>query len=86
MPHTFLDYFALGLLLSLALLFVYVLIYIHEIPYQVAKRRNHPQQDAIYVGCWLSLIMLHVMWPLLFMWAVSGPGPKGGDETKRLQP
>ncbi|MEJ1972476.1 MAG: DUF3302 domain-containing protein [Lacunisphaera sp.] len=87
MKHDFLDYLALGLLLGLAVLFVYVLIYIHDIPYQVARRRNHPQQDAIFVGCWLSLIMLHVLWPLLFLWAVSVPGPKGPPgETAKGEP
>ena len=74
MNHTSLDWIALGLLVGIAIFLVYLLIYIHDIPYQIARERKHPQQDAIFVGCWLSLLMLHVMWPLLFMWAVSHRG------------
>ena len=44
-------------------------IYIHDIPYEMAKRRNHPHQDAIHVGGWLSLFTLHAIWPLLWIWA-----------------
>lgn len=70
-----LEYIALGMLLpSLTALF-YILIFIHDIPYMIAKRRNHPQQEAIHYACWLSLFTLHAMWPIVFLWAVSNRGP-----------
>lgn len=75
MSHTALDWIALGVLLGMGTFLIYLLIFIHDIPYQVAKQRGHPQQDAIWVGCWLSLATLHLMWPLLFIWAVSKRGP-----------
>lgn len=68
-----LDYAALAIGLIGALLVVYTLVFIHDIPYQVALRNQHPHVDAIHVGCWLSLFTLHAIWPLLFLWAVARP-------------
>lgn len=65
----FLDYFSLGLLFFVALVLFYGIIAIHDIPYEIAKRRNHPQQDAIHVAGWISLFTLHVLWPFLWIWA-----------------
>ncbi|MCI0742511.1 MAG: DUF3302 domain-containing protein [Gemmataceae bacterium] len=69
----FLDYFALCLLLLMGTGLFYVFFYIHDIPYEIAEKRDHPQKDAIYWGCWLSLFTLHVLWPFIFLWAVSKP-------------
>jgi hypothetical protein len=70
----FLEYLALGLLLLIVTGLFYVFMYIHDIPYEMAEKRHHPQKEAIYWGCWLSLFTLHVLWPFLFLWAVSKPG------------
>lgn len=65
----FLDYFALGLLIFVALVIFYGIIVIHDIPYEIAKERNHPHQDAIHVSGWVSLFTLHAIWPFLWIWA-----------------
>jgi len=46
----FLDYFALFIMIAVFLILVYAAIYIHDIPYELAKKRNHPHQDAIHAG------------------------------------
>ena len=51
----FLDYFALGLLIFVALVIFYGIIVIHDIPYEIAKERNHPHQDAIHVSGWAAI-------------------------------
>ena len=66
----FLDYLALAIMIFVFLTMVYAAIYIHDIPYELAKKRNHPHQDAIHVGGWLSLFTLHAIWPLLWIWAM----------------
>jgi Protein of unknown function (DUF3302) len=85
----FLEYLALGLLLTVVTGLFYVFMYIHDIPYEIAEKRHHPQKDAIYWGCWLSLFTLHVLWPFIFLWAVSKP-PKvelsGEDSTADRKP
>ena len=66
-----LEYFALAMLLISLTGIFYVFIFIHDLPHRMAKKRNHPQADAIHYACWLSLFTLHAMWPLVFTWAVS---------------
>ncbi|MCB1924331.1 MAG: DUF3302 domain-containing protein [Gammaproteobacteria bacterium] len=65
----FLDYFALFLVFFVGVVLFYGIIAIHDIPYEIAKHRNHPQQDAIHVAGWISLFTLHVLWPFLWIWA-----------------
>ncbi|CAA0078786.1 Inner membrane protein YiaW [BD1-7 clade bacterium] len=64
-----LDYFALGLLVFVGLVLFYGIIVVHDIPYEIAHKRNHPHQDAIHVAGWVSLFTLHVLWPFLWIWA-----------------
>jgi hypothetical protein len=67
----FLDYLALFLLLLSLTAVFYLFIYIHDLPHKIAEGREHPHVEAIHVACWLSLITLHAMWPIVFIWAVS---------------
>jgi hypothetical protein len=67
----FLSYFALGVIVFVLLTLAYGMIAIHDIPYIVAKKRNHPHQDAIHAGGWVSLFTLHAIWPFLWIWATS---------------
>jgi hypothetical protein len=65
----FLDYFALFMTLFVAVFMFYAIIAIHDIPYEIAKKRKHPHQDAIHVAGWISLFTLHVIWPFLWIWS-----------------
>ncbi len=65
-----LDYFALTLLFVVVISLFYGIIAIHDIPYEIAKHRNHPHQDALHVAGWVSLFTLHVIWPFLWIWAM----------------
>src|SRR4029077_3772035 len=67
----FLKYFALGLLIFVVIVLFYGIIAIHDIPYLIAKSRQHPHQDAIHAAGWVSLFMLHVLWPFLWIWAMA---------------
>lgn len=64
-----LDYIALAILIFVGLTIFYGIIVLHDIPYQIAVSRRHPQQDAIHVAGWVSLFTLHVIWPFLWIWA-----------------
>ena len=64
-----LDYFALFILFFVVVTLFYGIIVIHDIPYEIAKHRNHPHQDAIHVTGWISLFTLHALWPFLWIWA-----------------
>lgn len=65
-----LDYVALAILIAVALILFYGVIVIHDIPYEIAKERRHPHQDAIHYAGWVSLFTLHALWPLLWIWAL----------------
>jgi hypothetical protein len=70
MKDPFLNYFALGLLFFVVIVLVYGIIAIHDIPAEIAKKRHHPHEDAIHAAGWISLFMLHVLWPFLWIWAM----------------
>jgi hypothetical protein len=83
----FLSYFALAILIFVVLILAYGMIAIHDIPYHMAKARNHPHQDAIHAGGWISLFTLHAIWPFLWIWATAyhpvhgyGGRPRGKTE------
>ena len=65
-----LDFVALGILVTVVITLLYAIIGIHDIPYEIAKKRKHPHQDAIHAAGWLSLFLLHAIWPFLWMWAL----------------
>ena len=64
-----LDYIALVILIFVGVVLFYGVIAIHDIPYEIAVHRKHPQQDAIHVAGWVSLFTLHAIWPFLWIWA-----------------
>ena len=63
MGDPFLNYFALFLLIFVVVVLFYGIIAIHDIPYMIAKSREHPHQDAIHAAGWVSLFTLHALWP-----------------------
>jgi hypothetical protein len=67
----FLSYFALLILIFVVLVLAYGMIAIHDIPYHIALKRNHPHADAIHAGGWISLFTLHAIWPFLWIWATA---------------
>ncbi|NJN50510.1 MAG: DUF3302 domain-containing protein [Gammaproteobacteria bacterium] len=92
-----LDYAALGLLFVVVIALFYGIIAIHDIPYEIARRRNHPHQDALHVAGWVSLFTLHVLWPFLWIWAMlyredrgwgfgsDGTAPGTAELSRRLE-
>ena len=78
----FLDYFALVMLVFVTVVIFYGVIAIHDIPYEIAKKRNHPHQDAIHYAGWVSLFTLHVLWPFLWVWATLWRDDRGGVLTR----
>jgi len=77
MGDPFLNYFALFLLVFVVVVLFYGIIAIHDIPAKIAESRHHPHQDAIHAAGWVSLFTLHVLWPFLWIWAMTYR-PDGG--------
>lgn len=72
-----LSIFALVLLLGSFIAISYGIIAIHDIPYKIAVARNHPHAEAIHCAGWVSLFLLHAIWPLLWIWATLYEPKKG---------
>src|SRR5205814_4476389 len=79
----FLSYFALAILFFVVLVLSYGMIAIHDIPYHMALKRNHPHADAIHAGGWISLFTLHAIWPFLWIWATAYHPEHGYAGTPR---
>ena len=65
-----LEYVALGILIFVVIVMFYGIIVIHDIPYEISVKRNHPHQDVLHVAGWVSLFTLHALWPFLWIWAM----------------
>ncbi len=64
------TFIVLGILLSAGL---YVAFRLGALPGQIAKKRGHPQADAINVAGWVGLLTLGLLWPLALIWAFTRP-------------
>ncbi|MGL4726922.1 MAG: DUF3302 domain-containing protein [Scandinavium sp.] len=82
----FLNYFALGVLIFVFLVLFYGIIAIHDIPYNMAKKRNHPHADAIHTAGWISLFTLHAIWPFLWIWATLYQPERGWGMQNHISP
>jgi hypothetical protein len=89
---TILDFFTLFVFLTLIAAGVAALIFVGGLPGRVARRRNHPQAQAIGVAGWVGLIAGGIFWPLSMIWAygipfgVAGLASQGQPpDTRHLQ-
>jgi hypothetical protein len=71
----FLHWLTLIVLCIMPVLVVYVIYRLGSLPGEIARRRNHPQADAINICGWMGIITL-VLWPLAFVWAHLVPGKR----------
>ena len=83
-----LENIVLGGLIFVVIVMFYAIIAIHDIPYEIAVKRNHPHQDVLHVAGWVSLFTLHAIWPFLWIWAMLyredrgwGMETSGGDDS-----
>jgi len=64
-----LDIFAWIVLLILLASAIAVFFVLAALPGRIARRRNHPQADAVTVAGWMGALVLGVFWPLALIWA-----------------
>lgn len=83
MIEPYLDQIALFFLIFASIAVFYGVIAIHDIPYEIAKKRNHPHLEAIHYAGWVSLFTLHVIWPFLWIWATLWDKDKGWGNGNR---
>ena len=60
-------------LIVLPIGFIALFWFVHIWPDTVAKKRQHPQRDAIHALCVLSLFFGGLLWPFAYLWAYTKP-------------
>jgi type VI protein secretion system component VasK len=63
----------------LFLAIVAAIVYLGSLPGNIARRRHHPQADAITAASWIGLAFAGVGWPIAFVWAFLRQGPLGAE-------
>ena len=78
-----LDIFALIVLVVLFIAALAVWVVLGMLPGRIARRRNHPQAEAISVCGWWGAITMGLLMPLAWIWAYSNrcPGSVGEDSA-----
>ncbi len=74
-----LDVFALVVMGVLIALIIFLVVVIGPIPGNIAKRRGHPQADAINALGWIGMITLGLAWPIALVWAYTRSGEQHAD-------
>ena len=70
---TFLDIFALLVLLVLIAAVVGLWVILGMLPGRIARARNHPQAEAINMCGWWGVLTMGILMPLAFIWAYTNP-------------
>ena len=65
----FLDIFALIVMGILIAVIIIAVVKLGPLPGNIAKKRGHPQADAINVLGWIGIITLGLAWPFALVWA-----------------
>ena len=81
MQYTTFEYVTFGIWVVVIITLVYGIIAIHDIPAKIARQRNHPHQDAIEATGWLSLFLMHALWPFLWIWAMTYDPDKEAEKV-----
>ncbi len=78
-----LDILTITVLIVLTVLAGVVVVILGTLPGKIAKRRNHPQAEAINVASWLSIITVG-LWPFVLIWAYIRPGEPSAVTNSEL--
>ena len=77
----FLDIFALIVMAILIALVIWLVVLLGSMPGEIARKRGHPQVDAIKALGWIGIITLGVSWFIAFVWAYTIPREKGSGDA-----
>ena len=69
-----LDIFALVVMGVLVAVVILLVVKLGPIPGNIAKRRGHPQADAINALGWVGVVTLGLAWPIALVWAYTRSG------------
>ena len=69
----FLDIFALVVMAILLAVVIWLVVLLGNMPGNIARKRNHPQSEAISALGWIGLITMGLGWFIAMVWAYYKP-------------
>ncbi len=69
----FFDIFALIVMAILLAVVIWLVVLLGSMPGNIAKKRGHPQTEAIQVLGWIGIITLGISWFIAIVWAYTNP-------------
>ena len=79
-----LDIFALIVIAILLGLVIWLVVFLGNLPGDIARKRNHPQSEAISALGWIGLITMGVGWFVAMVWAYYKPDAKDPGLQQRV--
>ena len=80
-----LDIFALLVIALLIGVVIWLIVLLGNMPGDIARKRNHPQAEAISALGWIGLITMGVGWFVAFVWAYYKPGETDPALEERIK-
>ena len=74
-----LDIFALVVFGVLVAFVIFLVVKLGPLPGNIARKRGHPQADAINVLGWIGVVTLGLAWPLALIWAYTRSGEQQAE-------
>jgi H+/Cl- antiporter ClcA len=81
----FLDIFALVVIAILLALVIWLVVLLGNMPGDIARKRQHPQAEAISALGWIGIITMGLGWFVAIVWAYYKPGAAEADISRRIE-
>lgn len=81
----FLDIFALVVIALLLAVVIWLVVLLGNMPGDIARKRQHPQAEAISVLGWIGIITMGLGWFVAIVWAYYKPEPADADIKRRIE-
>ena len=78
-----LDIFALAVMALLIGFAIWLVVFLGNLPGDIARKRNHPQAEAITALSWIGLIT-GIGWFIAFVWSYYKPAASDADLQKKI--
>ena len=79
------DIFALIVIALLIAVVIWLVVLLGSWPGNIARKRNHPQAEAISALGWIGIITLGASWLVAIVWAYYKPGAADADINNRIE-
>ena len=80
-----LDIFALVVIAILLAVVIWLVVLLGNMPGDIARKRQHPQAEAISALGWIGIITMGLGWFIAIVWAYYKPGTADADINNRVE-